>query len=216
MAAKRSPGVFLGTEAALSVPLGIAGGVAEAVDPGDVTSRIGTELATGVFLPSRILGVVVNQSLPTIKRGYSSIKTTGENLLDPVKKEQTLKEAEGLVKKKERDLAARGITEQINQIRNDQKRFNPETYEEELIQLLDDFDLRDIDGNLLNLTPGQITNDPILIALENTHSAQNSVLGDEIKEAGKIGLRKIGVLMRSLSDSKNVDAIKAVAKIKEE
>ncbi len=136
--------------------------------------------------------------------------------MDPVKKEQTLKEAEGLVKKKERDLAARGITEQINQIRNDQKRFNPETYEEELIQLLDDFDLRDIDGNLLNLTPGQITNDPILIALENTHSAQNSVLGDEIKEAGKIGLRKIGVLMRSLSDSKNVDAIKAVAKIKEE
>jgi hypothetical protein len=216
LAAKRSPGAFLATEAALSVPLGIAGGVAEAVDPGDVTTRIGTELATGVFLPSRILGVVVNQSLPTIRKGYSSIKTTGENLLDPVKRKQAEKEAGVKLEGKQRDLAARGITEQINQIRKDQTRFNPETYEEELIQLLDDFDLRDIDGNLLNLTPGQITNDPILMALENTHSAQNSVLGDEIKEAGKIGLRKIGVLMRSLSDSKNVDAIKAVAKIKEE
>jgi hypothetical protein len=53
--ARRSPGVFMATEAGTAAAMGVAGGTAEAFFPGQTGARLGAEVTAGVLSPGRLL-----------------------------------------------------------------------------------------------------------------------------------------------------------------
>ncbi len=58
--ARRSPGVFMATEAGTAAAMGIAGGTAESFFPGQTVPRLGAEVTAGVLSPGRLLVEGVN------------------------------------------------------------------------------------------------------------------------------------------------------------
>jgi hypothetical protein len=81
-AARRSPKVFMGSEAVAAGSMGVAGGTAEAYRPGQEGVRLGAELTAGVAPVSRLLTFGVNSSktaLNAVKSGFSGRSATLEN-----------------------------------------------------------------------------------------------------------------------------------------
>lgn len=93
-AARRSPKVFMGSEAVSAGSMGVAGGTAEAYRPGQEGVRLAAELTAGVAPVSKLLTVGVDASkaaLNAVKSSYSGRSATLEKkaaniLLDALEK----------------------------------------------------------------------------------------------------------------------------------
>jgi hypothetical protein len=94
--ARRSPGVFMATEAGTAAAMGVAGGTAEAFFPGQTGARLGAEVTAGVLSPGRLLVEGVNltkQGLQYARGAKATQSARMENkavniLLDALEKNQ--------------------------------------------------------------------------------------------------------------------------------
>ena len=75
--AERAPGAFAASEAAGLSGAGVAGGVAEAFDPGDTTTRMGAEIIGGFFNPTRIIAGTAKGAVEAVKTASSTWTQTG-------------------------------------------------------------------------------------------------------------------------------------------
>lgn len=102
--ARRSPGAFLATEAATATSMGIAGGVAESLRPGEAGTRFVAEVGGAILNPARLLLTGVNLTKDGIQAVRGGVASRGSRMEDKASKillevlEQNAEDPEALIR----------------------------------------------------------------------------------------------------------------------
>jgi len=190
-----NPKTFVAGESVFAVPIGTGAYFAEQTAPGEILPRLGAEIGFSFLFPQKLLANLT----PIISENISPILNYVKTLnVDDVKTDITIKSA-----KRYFDNVAEALEG------------DPENYVENLINVLQNTTLRDADGEIIKLTPSQVTGDKALALFENYFLRSNSKYGIQAKEAAAKGLNKISYLLKSLNDLGTPDSLKLAAQVRE-
>ena len=103
----------------------------------------------------------------------------------------------------------------LDKISKDLEGVTLENYEEKLLEAILKYDLRDVDGKRIDLTPSQITGDPGLALLEKSYLQSSAKYGTQARQAASQGLKKVSQLLKALTDLDTPDSIKLAADLRE-
>ena len=190
-----NPKAFVAGESVFAVPAGVGALVAEQTSPGEILPRIGAEIGFSMFFPQKIL---VN-ALPILQDNMNKVLTTAK----------TLDVADA-----QKRIAVKSAKKYFDNIREAVEK-DPANYEQNLINALSTYSLRDVDGNEIKLTPSQITGDIGLVLYEKAYLKDSGKFGVEARTAAVEGLNKISSLLKALNDLGTPDALKLAAQLEE-
>jgi hypothetical protein len=190
-----NPKAFVAGESVFAVPAGVGALVAEQTSPGEILPRIGAEIGFSMFFPQKIL---VN-ALPILQDNMNKVLTTAKTLnVADVKS----------------NIAVKSAKKYFDNIREAVEK-DPANYEQNLINALSTYSLRDVNGNEIKLTPSQITGDVGLALYEKAFLKDSGKFGVEARKAAVEGLNKISSLLKALNDLGTPDALKLAAQLEE-
>lgn len=171
------PKTFFMGEVGAAASAGVAAGVAEAYDPGNMPLRIGAEVAGGMFSPQRLILATGNLGVQSVRRAVQSLSPAG------------------------RETAAARVLQDIVANSGD----DPEV----LARLLQDANLPG-----MNLTAGQATGSPALIALETRLAKESGKFGAEMEKRAEQGLKDIENMITALRSTGDPAALAEAADLR--
>jgi|TARA_R100000455_G_C6272917_1_gene130085 hypothetical protein len=194
--ARKNPKAFVVGEMIYTLPIGLGAAGAEYFAPGETGTRILSEIGTSMVFPQRL---VVN-AVPILKNQFSSVVDSAKNL-----DKAELKKS----------FARKSVMTYLDKISKDLEGVTLENYEEKLLEAILKYDLRDVDGKRIDLTPSQITGDPGLALLEKSYLQSSAKYGTQARQAASQGLKKVSQLLKALTDLDTPDSIKLAADLRE-